>query len=78
MNTQIKQELHHLIDKCDNEGLLEDAKTLLQEVEKGKDWWNDLSAEDKNLVMESEASYEKGDFISHEALINGLCPKNGL
>ena len=34
-----------------------------------KDWWDELTEEDKNRVMESEAQYEKGDFISHEELM---------
>ncbi len=66
MNEGIKQELHQLVDKCDNASLLEDARELLQS---GKDWWDDLSSKDQNLVMESEAEYKKGDFISHAELI---------
>ena len=69
MNTLIKQDLHQMIEKCDDESLLEEAKTLLQEHEGTKDWWDDLTEEDQNLVMESEAQYEKGDFISHEELM---------
>ena len=66
MDASIKQELHQLVDKCDNELLLEEAKALLQS---DKDWWDELSDEDKNLVMESESQYGKGDFISHEELM---------
>jgi hypothetical protein len=66
MNESIKQELHQLVDKCDNELLLEDARELLQS---GKDWWDDLPAKDQQLVMESEAEYNKGHFISHEELM---------
>ena len=68
METAIKQELHKLVDKCDNEVLLAEAKELLQS-EGADDWWNELSEEDKNLVMESEAGYEKGNFISHKDLM---------
>ena len=42
METSLKQELHKLIDKCDNELLLEEAKVLLQS---DKDWWDELSDE---------------------------------
>ena len=48
-----KQELHQLINTCDNEILLAEVKDLLKS-EDIKDWWEDLSSEDKNLVMESE------------------------
>jgi hypothetical protein len=69
MNTEIKNELHKLIDNCDNEMLLSEAKTLLESNKQVKDWWDELTEEDKNLVMESEAEYEKGNFISHKELI---------
>lgn len=68
MNTTVKQELHRLINDCDNEILLEEAKELLSSVT-AKDWWNELTEEDKNLVMESESQYNKEDFISHHELM---------
>lgn len=66
MNTNIKQELHQLVDQCENELLLKEARELLQA---NNDWWDDLSPADQHLVMESEAQYEKGDFINHEELL---------
>jgi hypothetical protein len=66
MNSLLKQRLHELIDNCDNELLLEEVKAILQ---LGNDWWDKLPAPDKNLLMESEAKYGKGIFISHEELI---------
>ena len=68
MNNSIKQELHQLVDKCDNEEVLEEAKVLL-EISGTGDWWDELSEEDKNLVQESEMQYSKGDFISHQELM---------
>ena len=69
MSSEIKNELHKLIDDCDNELLLIETKKLLEEGNEIKDWWDELTEEDKNLVMESEAEYEKGDFISHKELM---------
>mgnify|MGYP001576596879 FL=1 len=66
MSNPIKQELHELVDKCDNEILLEEARELLQS---GNDWWEDLSETDKNLVMESETQYNKGNFVNHKELM---------
>ncbi len=63
-----KKELHLLIDSCDNEILLEEAKQLLLSSSV-KDWWDELTPEDKNLVMESEAQYQQGNFISHQQLM---------
>lgn len=68
MSDSIKQELHQLVDKCDNEMLLEEAKVLL-EAGDADDWWDELSEEDRNLVMESEVQYGKGNFISHQELM---------
>ena len=68
---QIKKELHQLIKNCENEILLTEAKELL-ESELANDWWEELSDTDKNLMMESEADYEKGKFISHDKLIQEI------
>jgi hypothetical protein len=32
---------------------------------KGEDWWEELTNEDKNRIMESDSQYNQGDFISH-------------
>lgn len=63
-----KQELHQLINTCDNEVLLSEVKELLKSDDI-KDWWEDLSTEDKNLISESETQYQKGNFISHDKLV---------
>ena len=69
MSIDIKNELHKLIDDCNNELLLQETKTLLESGNEIKEWWDELTEEDKNLVMESEAEYEKGNFISHKELM---------
>ena len=68
MNPTVKQELHKLIDDCDNEILLKEAKELLSSSTV-KDWLEELTDEDKNLIIESENQYNKGDFISHQELM---------
>jgi len=68
MVEDIKQELHHLIDNCGNELLLLEAKSIL-ENDDIKDWWDELTEEDKNLVAESETQYGKGEFTSHADLM---------
>lgn len=66
---EIKQQLHQLVDQCENEELLEEVKSLLETGNKEKDWWDDLTETDKNLLMESEVQYGKGNFINHEELM---------
>lgn len=48
--------------------MLEEAKELLLSPG-AKDWWEELTVEEKNLVMESENLYNKGNFISHQELM---------
>ncbi|MBS1620707.1 MAG: hypothetical protein JST10_16445 [Bacteroidetes bacterium] len=67
METSLKQELHKLVDKCDNELLLEEAKILLQT---DKDLCDEVSGVDENFVTESEPQYGKGVYISQRELIN--------
>jgi len=66
MNTQLKKEVLQLVDNCNDDLLLLEAKQLLN-VE--NDWWNELSEEDKNLISESETEYEKRNFTSHHKLM---------
>ncbi|MBN8835769.1 MAG: hypothetical protein J0I09_00775 [Sphingobacteriia bacterium] len=66
METQLKKEVLKLVDDCNDEILLQEAKELLQ-VE--KDWWDELTDEDKNLLNESETEYNKGNFTTHSTLM---------
>ena len=68
MNNDIKTELHRLIDDCDNEVLLQETKALLQSETEAKDWWDELTEEDKNAVLKSETEYKAGQYISHDEL----------
>lgn len=59
MEVQLKQQLHQLVDQCDNEELLEEVKALLESGNNEKDWWDELTDAEKNQLMESEAQYDK-------------------
>ena len=69
MNEDIKTELHKLIDDCDNELLLHETKELLLPENKMKDWWDELTEDDKNLLLQSEKEYEQGIYTSHTGLM---------
>lgn len=71
MKEAIKQELHILIDSCDDEILLKEAKSLLESIT-DKDWWDDLTEEDKSLIRESESQYEQGNYRTHEAVMKDI------
>jgi formate hydrogenlyase subunit 6/NADH:ubiquinone oxidoreductase subunit I len=66
--TDVKEKLHLLVDACPNEALLQEIKTLL-ETSSAEDWWNELSEADQNLLLESEAQYERKKFTSHSELM---------
>lgn len=68
MNLLVKTELHKLADNCDNEILPEEAKELLLSSTV-KDWWEKLTFEDKNLIMESESHITKVISFSHQELM---------
>lgn len=68
METLVKQELHKLVDDCDNEVLLLEAKNILLEGG-NNDWWDELSEKDKQLLGDSEEEYKDGNYISHKTLM---------
>ena len=68
MNETVKKELHQLIDNCDNVLLLAEVKDIFLSSDM-KDWWDELTEEDKSLVMESETQYKQGEFISNKDLL---------
>lgn len=51
MELPIKKELHELIDKCDNQSILEQVKALL-ESDNVVDWWDELYDGDKKQGRE--------------------------
>ena len=70
MQTLVKQELHKLVDNCEDESLLLEAKNLMAPAD--KDCWNELSDTDKELLRNSELEYEAGDYITHKELMQQL------
>lgn len=64
----VKEKLHLLVDACSNEVLLEEIKALL-ESSRVEDCWDDLKPADQNLLLESEAQYERKEFTSYADLM---------
>ena len=69
MNSDIKQKLHALVDSCNDDFLLEEAKAVLESNQSGKEFWNELSDEDKEL-FEAEEEHEEGHAITHNRLMH--------
>jgi hypothetical protein len=68
---QLKPTLHSLIENCEDETILEALYKILQATQKPeeKDWWQELNPEDKLRLEESVIQYEKGQFKSHEQVM---------
>jgi hypothetical protein len=70
MSPDLKQKLHLLVDNCNDEYLLEEAKAVLESSTSGKDWWDELSEEDKEQFREGEEEHEHGHSITHNRLMH--------
>ena len=70
MHPELKQKLHLLVDNCNDEYLLEEAKVVLESDKTGKDWWDELSEEDKEQFLEGEEEHEQGHPITHNRLMH--------
>ena len=71
MDAVTKEELHQLIDKCDNVVLLSEVKEILLSNSL-VDWRDELTEEDKHLLMESKQQYNQGKFVSNTELMKQL------
>ena len=65
MDYSIKEELHQLIDKCEEEAVLYEIKERLNgnEVE---DWWDELTEEEQEEILESSRQVDAGNFYTQE------------
>lgn len=71
MKSEIKQKLHTLVDNCKDEFLLEEAKAVLESDKSGKQFWDELSDDDKEL-FEAEEEHEEGHSTTHNRLMHQM------
>lgn len=70
MNPDLKQRLHLLVDSCNDDFLLEEAKAVLEANETGKEFWDELDEEDKESFLEAEEEHEQGHSMTHHRLMH--------
>ena len=70
MNPDLKQKLHVLVESCNDEYLLEEAKAVLESEESGKEFWDELDEEDKETFLGAEEEHEQGHSITHNRLMH--------
>ena len=59
-----KNEIHQLIDKCEDDDVLQEIMHLLNGNE---DWWDtDLTKEEQNEILESSREVDAGNYVTNE------------
>ena len=62
-----KLELMKLLMETENPSVLQAIREIFQKEE--KDWWDDLTEEQQNILNESMEQYERGEFSSFNDFI---------
>jgi hypothetical protein len=70
MAPDLKQKLHQLVDNCNDEFLLEEARAVLESSQSGKDFFEELDDEDREAFLEGEEEHDKGHTITHNRLMH--------
>lgn len=68
MNIQLeKLELIKLLAETNDESIIASIKNIFNS--KKKDWWDDLTDEQKHEIEEGERQIERGEFVDFEEFI---------
>jgi hypothetical protein len=70
MAPELKQKLHQLVDNCNDEFLLEEARAVLESSQTGKDFFDELDEEDRESFQEGEEEHEGGPSVTHNRLMH--------
>jgi hypothetical protein len=70
MAPELKQRLHKLIDSCNDEFLLEEARAVLESPHTGKDFLDELDEEDRDSFLEGEDEHDKS--VTQHRLLHQL------
>lgn len=65
-----KQELIKRLSETNDPSIIESIKKIFQKEK--KDWWNDLSDEQKADIEQGERDIENGDFVTSEEFFSAL------
>ena len=65
-----KKELMKLLAETENPSILSDIKKIFQREK--KDWWDELSVEQKEAIEEGERQVENGEFVTLEEMMAHL------
>ena len=65
-----KKELMKLLAETENPSIINDIKKVFQREK--KDWWDELSSEQKEAIEEGERQVENGEFVTLEEMMAHL------
>ena len=68
MAPDLKQKLHLLIDSCNDELLLEEARAVLESTETANEFFDELDEDDRDSFLEGEDEHDKS--VTHHRLMN--------
>jgi len=68
MTPDLKQKLHQLVDSCNDEFLLEEARAVLESDKTGKEFWSELDEEDQDSFLELEDEHDLGHPLTHQRI----------
>lgn len=73
----LKEKLHHLIDNCTDETILQDTIQLLEQSQNKNDWWNQLSQQEQIKTQQALLESQNGDTTTHENMQQRIWSKFG-
>ena len=65
-----KKELMKLLAETENPSIITEIKKVFQREK--KDWWDELSSEQKEAIEEGERQIENGEFVTFEEMMAHL------
>jgi len=68
--TELRADLHNLIDKISDKNILKALRTLLSEKAEAKaDWWDTISQEEQEEIEQGLSEAERGQVTPHEEVM---------
>ncbi len=68
--TELRADLHNMIDKISDRNILKAVRTLLSEKAATKtDWWDTIDQEERDEIEQGLSEAEKGEVTSHEEVM---------
>lgn len=70
-----KEKIHQLVDACDNDNILQEIKSVLQQTENEQDWWQQLPDAEKEKTLVSLEQADNGQTFSHQQVMERVWAK---